>query len=440
MDRVTNWKEFGLKFSADKFKQVGWEGFLEETNALFEGGAAKLSQSAAGLWSTIKGGIGTAFQNSGVGALEKLKPQLERFGKWLESGGFKSLEDVATNFITKIVNGFIWLVDQGKILIPVIDKIKKVVVPVFEVISEFITTNKDAIPIIKGIVAALLLIGGAIGIISIITSIGTGLAFLLSPLGLITVAVGILYAAWTNNWGGMRDKVMTIWEQIKVAGIIIFGFLLAFWTSWGDRVLGFFSTLWDIIKIVVVGALEIIGNVIAFGLNLITGNWQKAWYNIKSIAETAWNVISGIFDSITSFFSGKKTIDVKVNRDFNDRTRQLADDLKYSEKAGRIPQFATGTNFAPGGAALVGEEGPELVNLPRGSQVLPANKTKEILSSSGSINAQSGAKKVQINNLFGSVTVKNEADEDRLVRKTIKAIKKLIDEELDTGGGVLAID
>lgn len=36
-----------------------------------------------------------------------------------------------------------------------------------------------------------------------------------------------------------------------------------------------------------------------------------------------------------------------------------------------IPKFAGGTDFAPGGMALVGERGPELVNLPRGSQVIP---------------------------------------------------------------------
>lgn len=38
-----------------------------------------------------------------------------------------------------------------------------------------------------------------------------------------------------------------------------------------------------------------------------------------------------------------------------------------------MPQFAEGTDFAPGGAALVGERGPEIVNLPRGSQVIPNN-------------------------------------------------------------------
>ena len=39
-----------------------------------------------------------------------------------------------------------------------------------------------------------------------------------------------------------------------------------------------------------------------------------------------------------------------------------------------IPGFANGTNFAPGGLAWVGERGRELVNLPRGSEVIPNNK------------------------------------------------------------------
>lgn len=40
-------------------------------------------------------------------------------------------------------------------------------------------------------------------------------------------------------------------------------------------------------------------------------------------------------------------------------------------KINAIPAHAAGTSFAPGGVSLVGERGPELVNLPRGSQVIP---------------------------------------------------------------------
>jgi tape measure domain-containing protein len=45
--------------------------------------------------------------------------------------------------------------------------------------------------------------------------------------------------------------------------------------------------------------------------------------------------------------------------------------------------FANGTPSAPGGLALVGEKGPEVVNLPRGSQVIPNNRVSQALSGGG---------------------------------------------------------
>jgi hypothetical protein len=48
--------------------------------------------------------------------------------------------------------------------------------------------------------------------------------------------------------------------------------------------------------------------------------------------------------------------------------------------AQKEPEFAFGTNNAPGGEALVGEFGPEKVYLPKGSQVIPATETADLLS------------------------------------------------------------
>jgi len=48
-----------------------------------------------------------------------------------------------------------------------------------------------------------------------------------------------------------------------------------------------------------------------------------------------------------------------------------------------VKGFARGTAYAPGGTALVGEQGPELINLPRGSQVFPTPKTNAMLSGMG---------------------------------------------------------
>ena len=49
----------------------------------------------------------------------------------------------------------------------------------------------------------------------------------------------------------------------------------------------------------------------------------------------------------------------------------------------KVPGFARGTQYAPGGMALVGEQGPELINLPRGSTVTSNNRTNQLLDSMG---------------------------------------------------------
>lgn len=72
---------------------------------------------------------------------------------------------------------------------------------------------------------------------------------------------------------------------------------------------------------------------------------------------------------------GDKLIDMALNQAINSLFGNLMGSLGGGASdpwAGmRIPGFAAGTNSAPGGLAMVGEKGPELVNLPRGSQVIP---------------------------------------------------------------------
>lgn len=48
-----------------------------------------------------------------------------------------------------------------------------------------------------------------------------------------------------------------------------------------------------------------------------------------------------------------------------------------------VKKFASGTNYAPGGLAWVGEQGPELVNLPRGAQVFNAAISRRMAQGGG---------------------------------------------------------
>jgi hypothetical protein len=57
-----------------------------------------------------------------------------------------------------------------------------------------------------------------------------------------------------------------------------------------------------------------------------------------------------------------------------------ASPLSGAVGVGKVPAFASGVTNFKGGIALVGEQGAELVTLPRGSNVLPANQTKQIMN------------------------------------------------------------
>lgn len=56
--------------------------------------------------------------------------------------------------------------------------------------------------------------------------------------------------------------------------------------------------------------------------------------------------------------------------------------LKYNNMNGpqQVGGFATGTRYAPGGLSWVGEEGPELMYVPNGARVIPANDSEAILN------------------------------------------------------------
>lgn len=55
-------------------------------------------------------------------------------------------------------------------------------------------------------------------------------------------------------------------------------------------------------------------------------------------------------------------------------------------KYGSGGKYASGTNYAPGGYALVGERGPEIVDLPRGSKVYPNGVVPAGLSGGNTVN------------------------------------------------------
>lgn len=115
--------------------------------------------------------------------------------------------------------------------------------------------------------------------------------------------------------------------------------------------------------------------------------------------QAAAGVIRGIIGGITSAISSVASLGSKVGGVLH---------------AAHIPGFASGTSYAPGGMAWVGENGPELVNLPRGSQVIPNKESMAIAGSSGSATF----------NMYGNINLGDASAVDRFFER-LNAQKEL---------------
>lgn len=70
------------------------------------------------------------------------------------------------------------------------------------------------------------------------------------------------------------------------------------------------------------------------------------------------------------------------SKEFQQSMSSIGTTVSKTQRAVQIPQYASGTPYHPGGLALVGERGPELVNLRRGAQVYTNPETRQMLGAS----------------------------------------------------------
>lgn len=184
-------------------------------------------------------------------------------------------------------------------------------------------------------------------------------------------------------WNGIVDLIKLIFDGIK-----------AFFTAEIDGWKDIFHVVVDIFTDVFKGAWN--GMVAIW--NGITGFFLGLWNGVKNAITGVGDIFSGVWDAVKSGFKttidwvidGVNTIINGVNT-VTGKIPGIGGHLKIPD----IPQLATGTPFWPGGVALVGEHGPEMVNLPSGASVTPNTQTMQALSGGAgggvNINIQSQA-------------------------------------------------
>lgn len=120
--------------------------------------------------------------------------------------------------------------------------------------------------------------------------------------------------------------------------------------------------------------IDIFNNLIDFIKNIFTGNWEEAWDNVveifKNIFEGIVNIaklpLNTMIGLINGFIKGLNKIKIP---DWVPGVGGKGINIP------EIPKLADGGEILQTGKAIVGEMGPELLELPKGAKVKPLDKT-----------------------------------------------------------------
>lgn len=227
--------------------------------------------------------------------------------------------------------------------------------------------------------------------------------------GIFKTFAALLKGDWRGVWEGIKQVVRGAGQIIKgIVGGLFSAIRLAF-TVAGKALLGIMGKAFEgIVRLVTTqtgkitdAVAAIPGKIKELGSKFLAAGkdvMSKIFEGIKSGADGVAGFVSDIAQSIKDAINNALGLPVKINGpgplpDFE------------------IPAFARGTNFAPGGVALVGERGPELVTLPRGSRVDTAGATRRMSASVGSSAGLGTAAMVITNWREGTGYIRYLADE-----------------------------
>ena len=251
---------------------------------------------------------------------------------------------------------------------PVISTIGSVIGSVGGLSAIFGTVTTTVLPALKtaftsvfSFIAAnpvVLLIGAIVGLVALIATKGDEIQ------GILNKVDGFLQNVFSKDWTEVFGPVL------------------------GNILNGFFrnvKNIWDSIK-------KIFDGIIDFIRGVFTGNWERAWEGVKkifggifdsliSVAKTPINGIIGLLNSAIGSING-------MISGFNSIGFDLPDWLGGGSWHPSIPMIPDipflweGGTVVSSGTVMVGENGPELLDLPVGARVRPLGYEDGSLSKS----------------------------------------------------------
>jgi len=261
-----------------------------------------------------------------------------------------------------------YLIEAVQLILPIFVKLFQKIVPfLVRIIEAILPILAELLPLIMEILNALL------PILDLILDV---IGFVLDVLGdAIENVLPVIINIIKNVLGPVIKVLSAIIQAVGEVFRNVFEFIKNLWQSAPT----FFSNLWNGIK----NAFSQVGN---FFKNIFTNAWNgiknafsqvgqffaNIWEGIKNGAKAGLNgliwLLNKAVDGINAILAPLRVVIVAIGKVFGANWDFNTIAIPH------IPQLAKGGQI-DGGSALVGEEGPELLDMPRGASVIPLNRS-----------------------------------------------------------------
>lgn len=389
MGEMERLKEFGYKGSKEEYDKAGGDLFKMKDvkgntlQGMYKGGAEKLSMSAEGLISTIKGKIGSGMADAGLKLIDSLKPVLEKLVPVADK-----IAEALPNVVDKVIEG---VQKANEVITPIFEKIKSFLAPIIDTISE-----------------------GMQNLSPILSELATvSLPFIQSILGVISdLYQNLLKPALTV----VADVVKNILQKaFEVLGDIIQNVVIPVietLTDFINNVLRpIFEELSTIIRETVLPVIKKVADYLAEKL-------YSAFKKVTDIGTKLADKFREITGAVSEAVKGLRGIGDRISGAVTGAVRKA-----YNKVTGKEVKNANGTSYYQGGRTLINERGQELIDLPKGSRIYPQGKTDEIIRNDLNKQSKSNSKVVYYQ---PKITINgSNMDKKELLYEVEKRLKRL---------------
>lgn len=186
---------------------------------------------------------------------------------------------------------------------------------------------------------------------------------------------------WFANNQETVNGIKTAFQEFFGTVIeLVQGFITGFkrfWNAYGEDIKRIIGIILDTVVGTFKGAFNMIQGILKIFTGIFTGDWNKVWEGVKQTFRGAWDgmvsIAKGaanlIINALNSMINGLNKIKFEVPS-----WVPLIGGKGWGFNLSQIPLLAAGGDVRRGGAAIVGEAGPELLELPTGARVTPLSK------------------------------------------------------------------